>query len=197
MANPSDSASRGSFSLPTGPNFHSPRPPTSASHSSSKKRPWQVNSAARRTSLHSNRSHPRSLPEEHQRSGEESVHSTSRTSGVTPEAAAAAGDKWWKIHFFQGMMNDVKRRGPYYLSDWKDAWDYRVVPATVYMYFAKYDPDKCNFSLFLVHFSVSILLLFYPGFVCSVFPSAPLHTSCPPNPALECRIIASQDAPLS
>ena len=24
------------------------------------------------------------------------------------------------------------------MSDWTDAWDYRVVPATVYMYFAKY-----------------------------------------------------------
>lgn len=36
------------------------------------------------------------------------------------------------------MVNDVKRRAPYYRSDWTDAWDYRVVPATVYMYFAKY-----------------------------------------------------------
>lgn len=37
------------------------------------------------------------------------------------------------------MINDVRRRAPYYWSDWKDAWDYRVVPATVYMYFAKYE----------------------------------------------------------
>ncbi|KAL8906211.1 MAG: hypothetical protein Q9207_002179 [Kuettlingeria erythrocarpa] len=44
---------------------------------------------------------------------------------------------WWKIKLFEGMTNDVKRRSPYYWSDWKDAWDYRVVPATVYMYFAK------------------------------------------------------------
>lgn len=36
------------------------------------------------------------------------------------------------------MIDDVKRRAPYYLSDWTDAWDYRVVPATIYMYFAKY-----------------------------------------------------------
>lgn len=36
------------------------------------------------------------------------------------------------------MVQDVKRRAPYYWSDWRDAWDYRVVPATVYMYFAKY-----------------------------------------------------------
>jgi hypothetical protein len=37
------------------------------------------------------------------------------------------------------MVNDIRRRAPYYWSDWTDAWDYRVVPATVYMYFAKYD----------------------------------------------------------
>lgn len=36
------------------------------------------------------------------------------------------------------MYNDIRRRAPFYWSDFKDAWDYRVVPATVYMYFAKY-----------------------------------------------------------
>lgn len=46
--------------------------------------------------------------------------------------------KWWHVHLFRGMVNDVKRRAPYYWSDWTDAWDYRVVPATIYMYFAKY-----------------------------------------------------------
>lgn len=46
-------------------------------------------------------------------------------------------ERWWKIRLFRGMVNDVKRRLPYYGSDWTDAWDYRVVPATVYMYFAK------------------------------------------------------------
>lgn len=43
----------------------------------------------------------------------------------------------WKIHLFRGMINDLRRRAPFYGSDWLDAWDYRVVPATVYMYFAK------------------------------------------------------------
>ncbi|KAK8111860.1 Anion exchange family protein [Apiospora kogelbergensis] len=38
------------------------------------------------------------------------------------------------------MINDVRRRAPYYWSDWRDAWDYRVVPATVYMYFANIMP---------------------------------------------------------
>jgi hypothetical protein len=45
---------------------------------------------------------------------------------------------WWTVHLFRGMVNDIKRRAPFYWSDWTDAWDYRVVPATVYMYFAKY-----------------------------------------------------------
>jgi len=43
----------------------------------------------------------------------------------------------WKIRLFRGMVDDVRRRAPFYWSDWTDAWDYRVVPATVYMYFAK------------------------------------------------------------
>lgn len=46
-------------------------------------------------------------------------------------------DNWWMVHPFRGMVNDLRRRVPYYVSDWVDAWDYRVVPATVYMYFAK------------------------------------------------------------
>ncbi|KAF2280374.1 uncharacterized protein EI97DRAFT_491800 [Westerdykella ornata] len=47
---------------------------------------------------------------------------------------------WWKTKLFSGMVNDIRRRTPFYWSDWKDAWDYRVVPATVYMYFANILP---------------------------------------------------------
>lgn len=64
-----------------------------------------------------------------------------RTSAAPSDVAPPApGAKWWKTRLFHGMINDVRRRAPYYLSDWKDAWDYRVIPATVYMYFAKYEP---------------------------------------------------------
>ncbi|RTE73663.1 hypothetical protein BHE90_011905 [Fusarium euwallaceae] len=49
-------------------------------------------------------------------------------------------EAWWKIHLSRGMANDIRRRLPYYVSDWVDAWDYRVVPATVYMYFANILP---------------------------------------------------------
>lgn len=64
---------------------------------------------------------------------------TSRTSAARSRAGSSSRTrKWWKIRLFRGMVNDLRRRAPFYLSDWKDAWDYRVVPATVYMYFAKY-----------------------------------------------------------
>jgi hypothetical protein len=57
---------------------------------------------------------------------------------VGAEGAQPKVDPWWNIRLFSGIANDIRRRAPYYGSDWKDAWDYRVVPATVYMYFAKY-----------------------------------------------------------
>lgn len=55
-------------------------------------------------------------------------------------SAAAGKGKWWKTKLFSGMVNDIRRRSPYYWSDWKDAWDYRVVPATIYMYCANILP---------------------------------------------------------
>ncbi|KAF2268935.1 hypothetical protein CC78DRAFT_529569 [Lojkania enalia] len=61
----------------------------------------------------------------------------------TRRSARSTGSKhnaWWRTTLFSGMINDVRRRAPYFWSDWKDAWDYRVVPATVYMYFANILP---------------------------------------------------------
>lgn len=52
-------------------------------------------------------------------------------------SSSSKTSRWWRIKLFKGMTNDLKRRAPHYWSDWRDAWDYRVVPATVYMYFAK------------------------------------------------------------
>lgn len=66
-------------------------------------------------------------------------HSAARSgSGSAAGQRPPRAPRWWKIRLFRGMVNDVRRRAPYYWSDWSDAWDYRVVPATVYMYFAKY-----------------------------------------------------------
>ena len=60
------------------------------------------------------------------------------TSSSSTRSSSRRKKRWWRIRLFRGMINDVKRRAPYYWSDWTEAWDYRVVPATVYMYFAKY-----------------------------------------------------------
>ncbi|PIG84416.1 inorganic anion exchanger [Aspergillus arachidicola] len=64
-----------------------------------------------------------------------SRHATRRSA-----ATSATKSRWWRIHFFRGMIHDVKRRAPFFISDWTDAWDYRVVPATVYMFFANILP---------------------------------------------------------
>jgi hypothetical protein len=92
----------------------------------SQKKPWQ---SRRPPSFRSSKSQPREDPEIERLSQEISRQST---------ASQRPKPKWWKIRLFRGMIDDVKRRLPYYRSDWRDAWDYRVIPATVYMYFAKY-----------------------------------------------------------
>jgi TRAP-type C4-dicarboxylate transport system permease small subunit len=37
----------------------------------------------------------------------------------------------WKLRPFQGIIHDLKDRLPLYLSDWTDAYNYRVVPSTL------------------------------------------------------------------
>lgn len=40
----------------------------------------------------------------------------------------------WYVRFGRrigrGIYHDIRARAPYYASDWTDAWNYRVVPAT-------------------------------------------------------------------
>ncbi|KAK7954519.1 hypothetical protein PG996_015327 [Apiospora saccharicola] len=85
---------------------------------------------ASRMNLKSNHRRRRGRPGEDENGGD----------GGAGNANPRPADKWWKIHLFRGMVNDVRRRAPYYWSDWRDAWDYRVVPATIYMYFANIMP---------------------------------------------------------
>ncbi len=40
-------------------------------------------------------------------------------------------DRWWKIRIGSGIIRDIKARTPFYLSDWTDAWNYRVIPSTL------------------------------------------------------------------
>ncbi|OAA68767.1 anion exchange protein 4 [Niveomyces insectorum RCEF 264] len=92
--------------------------------------------------------------------------STSRPSSLSSASVSFSSPRrpaWWKIRLFRGMANDVRRRAPYYVSDWLDAWDYRVVPATVYMYFANILPALA-FSLDMftktdMHYGVNEVLL--------------------------------------
>ncbi|KAF9895157.1 hypothetical protein FE257_000059 [Aspergillus nanangensis] len=77
----------------------------------------------------------------------ETIHSTLAHGGLSREptgrstaASSSTHARWWRIRLFRGMVHDIKRRAPYFLSDWTDAWDYRVIPATVYMYFANILP---------------------------------------------------------
>lgn len=55
--------------------------------------------------------------------------------------ASRKGKLWaasgWLPRFGAGIANDVRTRLPWYKSDLIDAWNYRVVPATALIFFAK------------------------------------------------------------
>ena len=59
------------------------------------------------------------------------------------EAATSATFQTRPSRFFNfrrlgvGIIVDIRARAPWYFSDWKDAWNYRVVPATALIFFAK------------------------------------------------------------
>lgn len=74
----------------------------------------------------------------------------------------AKREQWWKIHLFRGIVKDIRRRAPFYGSDWRDAWDYRVVPATVYMYFAKSVLLSCMLEEARKFLSLCHRILIYP-----------------------------------
>ncbi|KAK9449046.1 HCO3 transporter family-domain-containing protein [Limtongia smithiae] len=49
--------------------------------------------------------------------------------------------KIFGIHLFRGIASDIRSRLPHYIADWTtDAWNYRIIPATIYMYFANILP---------------------------------------------------------
>lgn len=138
-----------SFTIPPNPAIHLNRP-----LSKSQKKPWQPRRAP---SFRSSKSQTRRDPERERLSREISRQTTT---------SQRRKPKWWKIRLFRGMIDDIKRRLPYYWSDWRDAWDYRVIPATVYMYFAKYDHMSARIA-------PSELLSFKHFFLCYLFPSLP------------------------
>lgn len=74
-----------------------------------------------------------------------------------PTETTRQKSKWWKINLFEGIISDIRRRAPFYLSDWTDAWDYRVIPATVYVFFAKYVSAKMQLLPSTQHTLVTIM----------------------------------------
>ena len=109
------------YSLPTSLQHASPASPQSPA-----RKPWLQYLSSLRNS------HPQ------YRDGNEQLRQSNTITNISMRSGGRGEKKWWKIRLFRGMINDVRRRAPFYWSDWTDAWDYRVVPATVYMYFAKY-----------------------------------------------------------
>ncbi|KAF9220599.1 hypothetical protein BS17DRAFT_307959 [Gyrodon lividus] len=78
-----------------------------------------------------------------------------------------------------GIVQDLRARTPWYISDWTDAWNYRVVPATALIFFANVLPGIA-FSLDLIEttqqYGVAEVLIssFMAAFVFSVFGAQPL-----------------------
>ncbi|KAJ8509545.1 hypothetical protein ONZ45_g8309 [Pleurotus djamor] len=81
--------------------------------------------------------------------------------------------------FGRGIWSDIKARSIWYKSDWVDAWNYRVVPATALIFFANVLPGIA-FSLDLIEttqqYGVAEVLLssFMAAFIFSVFGAQPL-----------------------
>ncbi|KAG1834170.1 HCO3 transporter family-domain-containing protein [Suillus variegatus] len=78
-----------------------------------------------------------------------------------------------------GIISDIRARAPWYFSDWTDAWNYRVIPATALIFFANVLPGIA-FSLDLIEttqqYTVTEVLIssFMAAFVFSVFGAQPL-----------------------
>ncbi|EMD39677.1 hypothetical protein CERSUDRAFT_103670 [Gelatoporia subvermispora B] len=83
------------------------------------------------------------------------------------------------IPLCRGIIHDIRSRAPYYASDWTDAWNYRVIPAIVLIFFANVLPGIA-FSLDLIEttqqYGVSEVLLssFIAAFIFSIFGAQPL-----------------------
>ncbi|KAJ7920837.1 HCO3 transporter family-domain-containing protein [Mycena leptocephala] len=78
-----------------------------------------------------------------------------------------------------GIISDIRSRAPFFLSDWSDAWNYRVIPATALIFFANVLPGIA-FSLDLIEttnqYGVSEVLIssFMAAFIFSCFGAQPL-----------------------
>ncbi|KAI5792451.1 HCO3 transporter family protein [Peziza echinospora] len=84
------------------------------------------------------------------------------------------------VRWGEGVYKDIGRRAPYYISDWTDAMNYRILPSTVYMYFANLLPALAfSFDMFEstdMTYGVNEVLLasFLGAGVFSLFSAQPL-----------------------
>ena len=67
-------------------------------------------------------------------SASEAFTSAGRTSG---SGIASCLRSCLPINVGAGILRDIRARAPWYWSDWTDAWNYRVLPATALILFAK------------------------------------------------------------
>ncbi|KAF8208598.1 HCO3 transporter family-domain-containing protein [Mycena galopus ATCC 62051] len=85
----------------------------------------------------------------------------------------------WIKALGSGIFSDIQSRAPFYLTDWSDAWNYRVIPATALIFFANVLPGIA-FSLDLIEttnqYGVSEVLIssFMAAFIFSFFGAQPL-----------------------
>ena len=116
--------------MPSASHLHPSSASNPRSRSETRKRSWESRLPFFSSRLQSNQNREEALPHE--------------LPGVSTNASSTRNRSWWKIRLFKGMANDIRRRASFYLSDWQDAWNYRVIPATVYMYFAKQVAPNCT-----------------------------------------------------
>lgn len=110
------------------------------------------------------------------------IEDAQTTPPLPPDTSSAERPGGW-VHKVQslgsGIRRDIRARAPFYWSDWKDAYNYRVVPATALIFFANVLPGIA-FSLDLIEttqmYGVSEVLMssFMAAFIFSVFGAQPL-----------------------
>ncbi|CDO72046.1 hypothetical protein BN946_scf184943.g81 [Trametes cinnabarina] len=111
--------------------------------------------------------------------GERAAATPSRSPSATLCRQERTYPVWLPTFIGRGIIRDIKARTPYYLSDWADSWNYRVIPAIVLIFFANVLPGIA-FSLDLIEttqqYGVSEVLLssFMAAFIFSIFGAQPL-----------------------
>ena len=78
-----------------------------------------------------------------EKAGTSDKRTTSESISRSPSATLCRKERlpyWIPTFIGRGIISDIRARTPYYASDWLDAWNYRVIPAIVLIFFAKWVP---------------------------------------------------------